>query len=60
MARVLSITDGSAMGEPPMPMDAMAEMAIQTAAPPQVSAPPIRAGLQTSTAQVRVEFVLVK
>jgi uncharacterized protein len=58
--RVLSITDGSAMGGPPMPMDAMAEMAAQTVAPPQVSAPPIRAGLQTSTAQVRVEFVLAK
>ena len=61
VARVLSITDGSAIGGPPMPMDAMAEMAVQAVAPPpQVSAPPIRAGLQTSTAQVRVEFVLVK
>ncbi len=60
VVRVLSITDGSAMGGPPMPyaMDAMAVQ--ETAPPPQISAPPIRAGLQTSTAQVRVEFVLAK
>jgi uncharacterized protein len=54
--RILSITDGSAMGGSPQPyaMDAAAE----TAAPPQTSGPPIRAGLDTSSAQVKVEFVL--
>ncbi len=60
VARILSITDGSALGGLPMPMEEMADMAVQTTAPAPVSAPPIRAGLQTSTAQVRVEFVLVK
>lgn len=59
VVRILSITDGSAMAGPPMPMDAMA-MATEQAAPSPVAAPPIRAGLQTSTAQVRVEFVLAK
>jgi uncharacterized protein len=55
VARVLSITDGSAMGAPmPYAMDAMA---VQTVSPEQ-AAPPIRAGLNTSTAQVRVDFAL--
>jgi uncharacterized protein len=58
VVRILSITDGSAMREPmPYAMDAMAME--QTAAPISVS-PPIRAGLNTSTAQVRVEFVLAE
>jgi uncharacterized protein len=55
VVRILSITDGSAMGEP-VPY-AMAEMAVQTVAP-VAAAPPIRAGLNTSTAQVRVDFAL--
>ncbi len=55
VVRILSITDGSAMGAPmPYAMDAMA---VQTVAPEQ-AAPPIRAGLNTSTAQVRVDFAL--
>jgi uncharacterized protein len=55
VARVLSITDGSAMGAPmPYAMDAMA---VQTVAPEQ-AAPPIRAGLNISTANVRVDFAL--
>jgi uncharacterized protein len=58
VARVLSITDGSAMGGPvPYAMDAAA--VVQTVAPEQV-APPIRAGLNTSTANVRVDFALSK
>jgi uncharacterized protein len=56
--RILSITDGSAMTEGPMPY-AMAEMASDAAAT-QTSGPPIRAGLDTSSAQVKVEFVLGK
>ena len=56
VVRILSITDGSAMGAPmPYAMDAMA--VVQTVAPEQ-AAPPIRAGLNTSTAQVRVDFAL--
>ncbi len=55
VVRILSITDSSAMGAPmPYAMDAMA---VQTVAPEQ-AAPPIRAGLNTSTAQVRVDFAL--
>jgi uncharacterized protein len=56
--RVLSITDGSAMNEP-IEYDRM-QMETTAAAPPPVSAPPIRAGLATSNAQVRVDFVLGK
>jgi uncharacterized protein len=57
VARILSITDSSAMGGPmPYAMDAMA---VQTVAPEQ-AAPPIRAGLNTSTAQVRVDFALTQ
>ncbi len=55
VVRILSITDSSAMGEP-IPY-AIAEMAVQTVAP-VAAAPPIRAGLNTSTAQVRVDFAL--
>jgi uncharacterized protein len=61
VARILSITDGSAMYEPIdygiQAMDASAGVP----PPPQISrpmSPPIRAGLSTSTAQVRVDFVL--
>jgi uncharacterized protein len=59
VVRILAITDGSAMSEP---IEYAAEV-MQTArvAPPPVNAePPIRAGLATSTAQVRVDFVLGK
>jgi uncharacterized protein len=54
VVRILTITDAS-QAAPPMPyaMDAMAE---QAAMP--VNAPPIRPGLTTSTAQVRVDFAL--
>jgi uncharacterized protein len=55
VARILSITDSSAMGEP-MPY-AVNEMAVQTVAP-VAAEPPIRAGLNTSIAQVRVDFAL--
>jgi uncharacterized protein len=58
VGRILSITDSSAM-EGPMPyaMDASA-----MAPPPQLISPgpPIRAGLNTSTAHVRVDFALTK
>jgi uncharacterized protein len=59
VVRILAITDGSAMNEP---IDYAAEaMQVQTTAPPPVNiAPPIRAGLATSSAQVRVDFVLGK
>jgi uncharacterized protein len=54
--RILSITDGSAMdNQPPMPY-AM----VQSARPEEAAGPPIRAGLQTSNAVVKVEFVLAK
>lgn len=58
VARVISITDGSAMGEP-IEYDASMER-MQMSPPPvvQTSAPPIRAGLNASTAQVRVDFAL--
>lgn len=54
VVRILTITDASP-GMSPMPytMDAMAEQA-----PSPVNAPPIRAGLTTSSAQVRVDFAL--
>ena len=58
VARVLSITDGSAMGEP---IESDAATGYERMAPPpvvQTSAPPIRAGLNASTAQVRVDFAL--
>lgn len=56
--RILSITDGSAMDAGPQPyaMTEQAADAARTVAP--VNAPPIRAGLETSQATVRVEFVL--
>lgn len=58
VVRILSITDGSAMGTPmPYAMDAAA---VLVAPPPQVTAPPIRAGLNTSTAHVRVDFALAQ
>lgn len=57
--RILSITDGSAMDGQPMPY-AMTEAAADASVPTQASGPPIRAGLDTSTAQVKVEFVLGK
>jgi uncharacterized protein YggE len=56
VVRILSITDGSAMGGEPIPY-AVNEMAVQTVAP-VAAEPPIRAGLNTSTAQVRVDFAL--
>lgn len=57
VVRILSITDGSAMAQPmPQAMDAMAE----ASAAPVNTAPPIRAGLNTSTAQVRVDFALAE
>jgi uncharacterized protein len=58
VGRILSITDGSAMM---LPM--AEEMAYDAAAiRPQVTSvgPPIRAGLNTSNAQVRVDFALVE
>jgi uncharacterized protein len=59
VVRVLSITDGSAMNEP-IDYDRV-QMETTAALPPPVNAaPPIRAGLATSTAQVRVDFVLGK
>jgi uncharacterized protein len=55
--RVLTIMDGSDSGQP-MPYE-MAEQAADAArAVPTVSAPPIRPGLTTSSATVRVDFVL--
>lgn len=58
VVRILSITDGSAMNEP-IEYDRMA--AEKSSVPQTVSAaPPIRAGLATSNAQVRVDFVLGK
>jgi uncharacterized protein len=58
VGRILAITDSSAM-EGPIAMDAMA--AQETAPPPPVNTgPPIRAGLSTSTARVRVDFALTK
>lgn len=60
VVRILSITDGSAMDGGPQPW-AVAEQAMDAAravAPQAVNAPPIRAGLETSTATVKVEFVL--
>ncbi len=58
VVRILAITDGSAMNEP---IAYEADMA-RGAPPPvvQSNAPPVRAGLSTSTAQVRVDFVLGK
>ena len=57
VGRILSITDSSAM-EGQVTMDAMA---VETSAPSPVSAgPPIRAGLSTSTARVRVDFALTQ
>lgn len=58
VGRILSITDGSAMM---LPM--AEEMAYDAAAVrPQLTSvgPPIRAGLNTSNAQVRVDFALVE
>ncbi len=56
--RVLSITDGSAMNEPIMYASEAMDAAAGAPPPPIKAAPPIRAGLTTSTAQVRVDFVL--
>jgi uncharacterized protein len=58
VVRVLSITDGSAMNEP-IEYD-RAVMETSAVPRPVSAAPPIRAGLATSTAQVRVDFVLGK
>jgi uncharacterized protein len=56
VGRILSITDSSAMEGPMLyEMDASADVA-----PEKVSSgPPIRAGLNTSTANVRVDFALI-
>jgi uncharacterized protein len=57
VGRILSITDGSAVDLP------MADAAYANAPPPPVMTspgPPIRAGLNTSNAQVRVDFALVE
>jgi uncharacterized protein len=54
VARIISITDGSATEEPMYAAEAMD----QARAVPTVSAPPIRAGMNSSTATVSVAFVL--
>ena len=61
VVRILAITDGSAMNDP-IDYSSMVTQSANRAPPPVVSsmAPPIRAGLATSTAQVRVDFVLGK
>jgi uncharacterized protein YggE len=56
--RILSITDGSAMGGQPRPYEFAEQAMDAAAAAPVTTGPPIRAGLDTSTAQVKVEFVL--
>jgi uncharacterized protein len=53
VARIISITDGSASEEP-----MYAEAADRAQFPQAVSAPPIRAGMNTSTATVSVAFAL--
>jgi uncharacterized protein len=58
--RILSITDGSAMGNGPMPYGMAESAADASSALTSTSGPPIRAGLDTSIAQVKVEFVLSK
>jgi uncharacterized protein len=58
VGRILSITDGSAVEVPMYEESYTADAAMR---PQQVSAgPPIRAGLSTSNAQVRVDFALVE
>lgn len=55
IARVLAISDGGEYGGPPMPY---ARNAMAETAPSPVSAPPIRAGTNTSEVSVRVDFAL--
>jgi uncharacterized protein YggE len=57
VSRVLAIRDGGESGAIPYhSMDA--NMSAQTAAPPQVSAPPMRPGMNTSEVRVRADFAL--
>ena len=54
VARVLSIDDGSAGGSP----TPYGDFAMERAAAPRMEAPPVFAGTNTSTANVRVSFAL--
>jgi uncharacterized protein YggE len=56
VSRVLAIRDGGESGV--MPYATMDAMSAQTAAPPPISAPPMRPGMNASEVRVRADFAL--